>query len=162
MLGRAPDADHDLGAGDDRGDEFAPAASALLGKRKRGGQQRRAGMHAGTRPGQIVHLEGMCERAVGQGRRGGMHAPRAASENAALTAGAVLFGKGHDHSAPRQVVAEDDRGNRVRDALLGAFDDVGREVLVTTRRGVLGEFRSLFRHGEYWLWCEWGDRVGAS
>src|SRR5258706_613831 len=76
-----------------------------------------------------------------------MHSSRPASENAAAAAGPVLFGKGHDHSAPGQVVAENHRGNRVRDALLGAFDHVGREVLVTTRRRVVGEFGSLFRHG---------------
>src|SRR5262249_62306459 len=34
----------------------------------------------------------------------------------------------------------------VGDALLGAVDDVRRDILVTTGRGVVSQFRCLFRH----------------
>ena len=70
----APDADHDLRAGDEGGDQLAPADAALLGHCEAGSEQGRAGMHAGARPGQIVHLERVRERAVGQGGGGRMHA----------------------------------------------------------------------------------------
>src|SRR5262249_34318939 len=42
---RAADADHHLGAGDDGGEELAPAHAALLGDRKAGSQQPRAATH---------------------------------------------------------------------------------------------------------------------
>src|SRR5215470_14970532 len=63
----APDADHRFGAGDEGGDQLAPADAALLRNGEAGSEQGRARMHAGARPGQIVHLEGVRERAVGQG-----------------------------------------------------------------------------------------------
>ena len=146
VLRRAPDADHHLGTGDDGGDQRAAADAALLGDRKAGRQQRCAGMHAGARPGQIVHLEGMRERAVGQRCRRRVHPRRARPKNSAVATSAVLRRKRDDHAAPGQIVAEDDRGDGVGDALLGAFDDVRRDVLVTTGRRVVGQLRCLFRH----------------
>ena len=91
VLRGAPDADHDLGAGDDGGDQFAPADAALLGDGEAGRQQGRARMDAGARPGQIVHLEGVRQCAVGQGGRGRMHPRAAGPENTALAARAVFL-----------------------------------------------------------------------
>ena len=124
----APDADHDLRAGDEGGDQLAPADAALLGHCEAGSEQGRAGMHAGARPGQIVHLERVRERAVGQGGGGRMHARAVQPENAALAACTVSLREGDDDPAPGQVVAEDDGRNGVRDALLGALDDVAGDV----------------------------------
>ena len=146
MLSRAADADHDLGAGNDRRDELAAALSALLRDRECRRQQRCARMHAGTWPGQIVHLEGMRERAVGQRRRRCVHAHSVRSENAAVAASAVLLRKLRDDAAPGQAATEDRRGHRVRDALLGADNDVRRDMLVAATRRVVGQFRCLFRH----------------
>ena len=146
VLGRAPDPDHDLGAGDEGGDQLAPADAALLRHGKAGREQGRARMHAGARPGEIVHLEGMGEAAVGEGRRWRVHARSAGSENAALAAGAVLLCEGDDDPAPRQVIAEDDGGDRVGDAVLGALDHVGREVVVATGHSVVCDLHRLFRH----------------
>jgi hypothetical protein len=55
-------------------------------------------------------------------------------------------GKGDGDPAPRQVIAEDDGGDRVGDALLGAFDNVGREVVVATGYSVVCDLHRLFRH----------------
>src|SRR5437899_3007739 len=100
-------------------------------------------MHAGTRPGQIVHLEGMRERAVGQGCRRRVHARTTLSENAAVTASAVLLRKIHNDAAPGEADAEDASADRVRDALLGAFHDIRWDTLVSTTRRVLGQLRGL-------------------
>ena len=146
VVGCAPDPDHDLGAGEEGGNQLASAVAALLRHGKAGSEKSRARMHAGARPGEIVHLESMGEAAVGQGRRWRVHARSAGSENAALAAGAVLLCKGDGDPAPRQVIAEDDGGDRVGDALLGAFDNVGREVVVATGYSVVCDLHRLFRH----------------
>ena len=151
VMGRAPDADHDLGARDEGGDQLAAADAALLRHGKAGREQGRARMHAGARPGEIVHLEGMRETAVGQGGGWRMHPCAAGSENAALAAGAVLLRKGDDDPAPRQIITVDDGGDRVGDALLGALDHVGREIVVPTGRRVVRDLHRLFRHLQTYL-----------
>ena len=78
VLGRPPDPDHHLGAGDHRRDQLAPADAALLRHRQRRHAHGRARMHAGVRPGQVVHLEGMRQRAVGEGRHRRLQARAAA------------------------------------------------------------------------------------
>src|SRR5262249_5583092 len=93
-------------------------------------------------------------RAVGQGRRRRMHPRPARAENAAVAANAVLLRKRDDHAAPGQMVAEDDGCDRVGDALLGAFDHVRRDVLVTTGCRVARQFRCLFRHRNIAWWFE--------
>ena len=70
-LGGKPGAQHALVAGDQRRDQVAPRDGVLFGDRERGDRRRRARMHADAGLAQIVELEGMRERAVGQsgGRR---------------------------------------------------------------------------------------------
>jgi hypothetical protein len=114
-------------------------------------------MHPRVRPRQIVHLESMRERAVGQGRRRRMY-PRRTAENTAVAAGAVLFRKGDDHATPRQVIAEHDGRDGIRDALLGALDDIGRDVLVTTRRRVTRQFRCLLHES---TGCGWDGPIAV-
>src|SRR5262249_22742564 len=97
-------------------------------------------------PGQIVHLEGVRERAVGQGGGGRVHARAVQPENAAPAAGAVSLREGDDDPAPGQVVAEDDGRDGVRDALLGALDDVAGDIGVAQGGRVFGQLRRLFRH----------------
>src|SRR6187200_547503 len=120
VMRRAPDPDHDLGAREEGSDQLAAAAAALLRHGKAGREQGRAWMHTGARPGEIVHLEGMGETAVGQGGGWRMHPRSAGSENAALAAGAVLLRERDDDPAPRQIITVNDGGDRVGDALLGA------------------------------------------
>src|SRR6266516_3825990 len=73
-----------------------------------------------------------------------MHPRRAASENAAIAPSPVLFRKCDDHATPGQVITEHDSRDGIRDALLGTFDHVRRDVLVTTCRRVTRQFRCLF------------------
>ena len=138
VLGGTPDPDHDLGAGDEGSEQLAAADPALLRDREPRRQQRGARVHAGARPGEVVHLEGMRERAVGQRRRRRVHQRAGRTENTAAAAGAVALGIGDDDLAPGQLVAEDDAGDGVGDAMLGALDDVGRDIVIAQRRRVLG------------------------
>ena len=62
---RAPDADHDLVAGDKGRDQRPAMGAALLGHRESGRQYGGAGMSPGTRARQAVELEGVGERPVG-------------------------------------------------------------------------------------------------
>ena len=50
----------------------------------------------------------------------------------------VPFRKPHNYAAPGQAVTEDRRSDRVRDALLGALNDVRRDMLVATTRRIVG------------------------
>src|SRR5262249_22827900 len=72
----------------------------------------------------------------------------------AVAANAILLRKGDDDAAPGQMVAEDDGCDRVGDALFGALDHVRRDILVTTGRRVVGQFRCLFRHRNIAWWFE--------
>ena len=147
MAGGAADADHHLGAGDEGGDQRAPADAALLRHRKPRRQQRRARMHAGARAGEIVEFERMRQRAIGERghRRGDERAAR--SEDAALAAArAHALRIADDDLAPRQAVAEHDGRDRVGDGRLGARDDGRRQVLIAQRGGVFGQSRGLVRH----------------
>ena len=65
VLRRTADAVHYLEASNDRGDQVTPAAALFLRYSKRGRQQRRARMHAGAGPGQVVRLESMGQRTIG-------------------------------------------------------------------------------------------------
>jgi hypothetical protein len=143
---RAPDPDHDLGAREEGSDQLAAAAAALLRHGKAGRKQGRARMHTGARPSEIVHLEGMRETAVGQGGGWRMHPCSAGSENAALAAGAVLLRERDDDSAPRQIITVNDGGDRVGDALLGALDYVGREIVIPAGHRIVRDLHRLFRH----------------
>src|SRR5262249_28915610 len=73
-------------------------------------------------------------------------------------ANAVLLRKRDDDAAPGQIIAKDDGGDRVGNALLGAFDHVRRDVLVTTERRIARQFRCLFRHRNIAWWFEGVDR----
>ena len=73
----------------------------------------------------------MRERAVGEGRRRRAARARRRVRGCGSCRPAPFFSReGDDDLAPRQVIAEDDGGDRIGDALLGARDHVGREVLV--------------------------------
>ena len=148
MPGGAADADHHFGAGDERSDKVASTAAALLGDGKPCREQRRAGMHACARPGEIVHLERVGERAVGQCRGGRMHAPAARGKDTTVAAGAGFFGIGGDDPAPGQIRAEGDRGDGVGNALFGATDDIRRNILIATARRVLRQPYRLVCHAD--------------
>ena len=64
--GGAADPDHHLGAGDEGREQVASADAALLRDRERRREHGCARMHAGVRPGEIVHLEGVRQRAIGE------------------------------------------------------------------------------------------------
>src|SRR5262249_46303005 len=145
VVSGSPDTDHHLGAGDEGADQITAAAPTLLRDGEARHQRGCARMHAAVRPRQIVHLEGMGERALGQRRRRRVYRDAARTENAAPAAGSVPGGEGSYHSAPGQVIAENDGGDGVGDTLLGALDHVGRNVLVTTAGRVFGHLRGLVR-----------------
>ncbi len=113
------------------------------GERRR--QHRRAGMRAGPRPGQRVEFEGMRQRAVGERRRRRLHRA-AAPEDAARAARAGALGIVDDDPAPRQRAAADARRHRVDDAILGAGDDLRRQILIAQCRGIFGELDGLVGH----------------
>ena len=146
--GGAPDPDHDLGTRDERGDQLAAADPAILCDCQSGRQQNGARMHAGARPGEIVHLEGVRERAVCQRRRRRMDEHAAGTENAAGAAGAMALGKADDDAAPGQSVSENDGGDGIGDAVLGALNNVGRNVVIAQRSRVFGQSRGLVPHPE--------------
>jgi len=142
----ASDADHHLATCNDGRDQLAASDAARLGDRERGREQGCPGMHAAAWPGQIVHLEGVRERPVGErgGRR--MHERATRTKNAAIATGSVCLSKAHDHAAPGQVVAEDDDRYRIGDALLGTFHHVGRDVLVAKCCGIFCQELGFVRH----------------
>src|SRR3974390_2214080 len=91
VAGGAADPDHHLVAGDERSDQSPAIGALFLGD----GESRRedcgAGMGAGARPGQAVELEGMGERAVGEGRSRRLDR-RTAAEDMAPAVGAGTLG----------------------------------------------------------------------
>ncbi len=151
VLGRPPDADHHLGARDHRRDQLAPADAALLRHRQRRHAHGGARMHAGVRPGQIVHLEGMRQRAVGEGRHRRLQARAAGREDAALAARAAPPGVIDDDPAPRQMGAESDRRDGVGDGVLGALDHRRRQVLKAKRGCVFRQLQCFLRHPSHRL-----------
>ena len=117
--GGAADPDHHLGAGDEGGEEVAAADSPRSCATARPAGSRIA---PGCTPApglvEIVELEGVRERAVGEGRRRRLHQRAAEAEDAALAARAGAARLRDDHLAPRQVVAEHDGPDRVDDGVL--------------------------------------------
>ena len=147
MAGSAADADHHLVAGDKSGDQVAAGCgrTRLLRHRKRRRQYRRAGMRAGTGPGQAVQFEGVRQRAVGERCRRRLHRA-AAPEDAAGAAGAGALGIVDDDPAPGQRAAADAGGDRVDDRVLGAGRYRFRQILIAQRRGIAGQLHRLFGH----------------
>ena len=147
VLGGAPDADHHLGAGHEGGEEIAAREAALLRDREAGREQDRARMHAGAGLGEVVELEGVRQRPIGEGGRRRLHQRSAEPEDAALAARTRAPRMRHDDLAPRQVVAEHDRSDRVVMVSLARCDDIGGHVLVAQLRGIFGEPQGLMGHG---------------
>ncbi len=145
--GRAPDPDHHLVAGDKGGDQRRAVGAAFLGDGEGGGQHRRAGMRAGTGPGQAVKLEGMGERAIGERRSRRLDRRPTAAEDMAFAAGAGTLGIIDDDAAPRQGAAANARSDSVDDALLGLLHDRRGEILVAKSGGIFGEPDGFLRHG---------------
>ena len=148
VLGGPADADHHLGPGHHRGQEIAAAAARLLCHGETGRKQRGAAMHAGARiDDHIVELEGMGERAVGERRHGGLHGGAAGAQNPALSARTGPLRVAHDGGAPRDRVAVDDGGGGIDDAILGALDHLGGQVLEAQIGGILRELNRFLRQG---------------
>ncbi len=102
VSGGAADPDHHLGAGDEGREQVAPADAALLRDRERRREHGCARMHSGVRPGEIVHLEGVRQRAVGERRHRRPHPRAAGRQDAAFAARALPARVVHDDAAPGQ------------------------------------------------------------
>ena len=96
--------------------------------------------------GLVEILERVREGAIGQRRRRWMHAGTAGHQDGAVPAGSIRLRKLCDHPAPRQVGSEDGGGNRIGNALLGALDHIGWNLLVAQRCSVLCQDLRFFRH----------------
>ena len=146
MLGGDADADHHLEACDGRGDQLTPADAALLRHRKRGRERGRAGMRAGIGLRQVVELERVRQRAIRERRRWCVYRHLPGAEDIAAATRTVALGIIDDDPAPRQIVAEQDRRDRVGDGVLGALDDRRRKVLVLESGRIFGELDCFIRH----------------
>ncbi len=146
VLGGPADPDHHLGARHHRRQQLAAAAAHVLAHGEPGRQQRGAAMHAGARVDHhIVELEGVRQGAVGERRQRGLHRRAAGAEYPALAARSGALGVADHGPAPRDGVAVDDGGGGIDDAVLGALDHLGRNVLETQVGGICGQLNRFLR-----------------
>ena len=157
VLGGVADAVHHLEPGHDGGDQVPAAVAAFLRDSQRRRQQGGARMHAGTGPGQVVGLEGVSERAVGQCSRRGVERGSPGAQDAAAAAGADTLGIGDDNAAPGEAAALDDDGDSVGDTVLGALDDLGRQFFIAQAGSVFGDADGFVGH---WRSSSWPGCYG--
>jgi hypothetical protein len=146
VVGGEPDAGHDLGRGHEGGEHLAPARSPLFCDRKQRRRDRRAVMDAGARLPEVVHLEGMRQRAVGEGGQGRRDLDVGAHDRAGAAV-AISLRIVDDDPAPGQGRAEDHDADRVDQGIARGCDDILRHFLIAEIDGELRECLAEGRHG---------------